>query len=195
MREASLFAAILPTADTAISPGLHLMAYPLASRFANVEAESPSVRYYTFNTATAAVVAERAAKSDAGVAVIGVDVVLEKFASTYQFSDEFANDAGFLFNHLSAELASAVVLLECAPMLEALAPTVGILTESVSDRCVRVGDRRPRRPYNGIHTDGAGHLARPTWPSAAAGEGDRPAAAISSTRWLAGPATGFTACR
>ena len=58
----------------------------------------------------------------------GVDVVLEKIATTCQFSDEFAEDAGSLLSHLSAELASAVVVKENAEILAAFAATVGILT-------------------------------------------------------------------
>lgn len=73
------------------------------------EARGPSERYYVFGGATADITAEGATKHDSGLTVTARDVSLTKITSTVRFSDELAEDAGFLISHLQGELISAVI--------------------------------------------------------------------------------------
>lgn len=127
----ALTGASVPVAVGAVAPGV----YPsgttgLAELFPSETIQAPSVRYYRFNTSTAAVVAEGALKPDSGVAVVPVDLTLEKLASTARFSDEFSDDAPYLLQHVSDELIRAVVTVENGQILAALGAASGVLLKT-----------------------------------------------------------------
>ena len=119
---------LLPTAGEGVQPGLHPNAYPLSSLFRAEAAAGPVIRFYRATAGSAAVVAEGAAKPDAGVAFVAVDMTLEKLAATAQFTDEMADDAPFLVGALQQELAAAVAQAENARILATFGGTSGVLT-------------------------------------------------------------------
>jgi HK97 family phage major capsid protein len=87
-------------------------------------------RYYRMGSGRAAVVAEGALKPDAGVTITPVDLTLEKIAALAQFSDEMGEDAPFLVDHLTQELAAAVAQAENARIVATFGSTSGILTQA-----------------------------------------------------------------
>ena len=88
---------LLPTSGTFVQAGLHPNSqFPLASLFANEAASGPVVRYYRATSGTAAIVAEGAAKPDAGISFRAVDLTLSKIAGLAQYTDEMEADAAFL---------------------------------------------------------------------------------------------------
>ena len=127
---------LLPTSGALVQGGLHPNTYPLAALFQNVPAEGPTQRYYKMTSGSAAVVAEGALKPDAGVSITAVDLALAKIATTAQFSDEMAEDAPFLVQHLSNELTAAVLAAENAAILATFAGTSGIATASSTTAAV-----------------------------------------------------------
>jgi len=126
--KAALTTASLPTSGVGVVGGLFPQAYPLANLFTQTQADGPSVRYYQFDAATAAVVAQGATKPDAGLTITAKDAVIEKIATTTRFSDEFADDAPFLMSHVQNELISAVIVKENSEILATFAGTSGIMT-------------------------------------------------------------------
>lgn len=127
----ALAGASVPVAVGAIAPGI----YPsgttgLAELFPSETIQAPTVRYYRYNSSTAAVVLEGGLKPDSGVAVTPVDLTLAKLATTAKFSDEFSDDAPYLLQHVSDELIRAVVTTENAQILAALGAASGVLLKS-----------------------------------------------------------------
>ena len=120
---------LLPTAGSLAEPGLHPnAAFAFANLFRQLPADGPTQRVYSFGSATAAVVAEGAAKPDSGLVITSKDVPMVKVATTVQYTSEFAEDAPQLLAFLASELSSAVVTAENASILAAINGTVGILT-------------------------------------------------------------------
>lgn len=119
---------VLPTSGQGVEAGLYPNAFPLSTLFRSQEAPGPSIRYYRLGDATADVVAEFGTKPDSGVTIQPVDLVLTKIATTVRFSDEFAEDAGFLLDYLERELTAAVVSKENAEVLATFNATSGVLT-------------------------------------------------------------------
>ena len=120
---------LVPTSGTGVEPGLYPTgAFPLSSLFVQQPADGPVIRYYRMTAGTAAVVAEGAAKPDAGVAITAVDLTLEKLACVAQFSDEMAEDAPYLVTYLQAELQASVATSENARILNTFNTTSGVLT-------------------------------------------------------------------
>ena len=83
---------LLPTSGVGVQDGLHPNSqYPLSSLFRNEPAEGPSQRYYRMTSGTAAVVAEGAAKPDAGVSIAAVDLLLDQARlTTLSFATRWA---------------------------------------------------------------------------------------------------------
>lgn len=120
---------LIPTSGTYVEPGLHPTgAFPLSSLFVQQPALGPVVRYYRMGAGTAAVVAEGAAKPDAGIGITPIDLVLEKIAALAQVSDEMGEDAPYLVQYVSAELQAAVATVENARILAAFEGAAGHLT-------------------------------------------------------------------
>lgn len=129
-RKALTSGTLLPTAGTGVEGGLWPNIYPLAELFRSEAATGPTMRYYRFDGATADVVAEGALKPDSGVTVTPVDVALAKIATLANFSDEMAEDAGYLVAHLQSELTNAVITRENRAILDTFDSTSGILTKT-----------------------------------------------------------------
>ncbi len=119
---------MLPTSGTYVQAGLHPSAFPLSSLFQQVPADGPVQRYYRMTSGTAAVVAEGALKPDANIGITPVDLTLEKIAALASFSDEMGDDAPYLVDALTRELAAAVSQAENARILATFTGTSGILT-------------------------------------------------------------------
>lgn len=120
---------LLPTTGMRTEPGLHPTSqFPLAAIFPTQPADGPVMRYYRTTSGTAAVVAEGAAKPDAGVSFAAVDLALTKLACTANFSDEMQDDSGFLIATLQQELVAAVVAAQNKLVVDTFAATSGVLT-------------------------------------------------------------------
>lgn len=139
---------LIPTSGTTVSGyPIGTGAVALRQLFTPVQSEGPTVRYYQIGQATAAVVAEGAAKPDCGVAVAAVDASLVKIASTFKITDELREDAGFLIGAITSEVLAGTIRKENAEIVQALTGASGVLTASgaVADALECPGDR-DRRP-------------------------------------------------
>jgi hypothetical protein len=131
VKAALLSSAYLPPVGEYVQPGLHPNSeFPISSLFNNQDAPGPTIRYYQVTAGTAAVVAEGAAKPDAGITITPKDLPMEKLAATAQYSTEMSEDAPYLVDHLSTELIAAVAAAENARILAAFGAASGILTGS-----------------------------------------------------------------
>lgn len=124
---------LLPPAGQGLVPGL----FPngvvvLSSLFPNEAATSPTVRYYQFDSATAGIVAEGAAKPDAGLTIAAKDAVLKKIATTSQVSDELSEDAPAMLAAIAAELQAAVAVSENTHVVSQLLGASGILVNTAT---------------------------------------------------------------
>lgn len=91
------------------------------------------VRYYTITAGSGAdVVPELGLKPELNTAVTPKDEALKKIAVRFQFSDELAEDAGFLVSFIQAEAMRAVLLRENALVVDALDAATGVLTSDGS---------------------------------------------------------------
>lgn len=88
------------------------------------------VRYYTMGAGAADVVAEGAKKPDLGATITPEDAALQKIAATFTFTDELAQDAGFLVDHIQHEALRSVLVRENALIVSAFDSAVGTLTSS-----------------------------------------------------------------
>lgn len=125
--------ALLPPAGQGIVPGL----FPngvvtLSALFRNEPVSGPTTRYYRMDSATAGVVAEGAAKPDAGLTVTPKDAVLVKLATTTEISDELSEDAEQMVGAIALELQGAVAVAENAHIVGALGSASGILTNTAT---------------------------------------------------------------
>lgn len=119
---------LLPTAGQGVEGGLYPNLFPISTLFRSEAATGPTVRYYRMGAGTAETVAEGGLKPDAGVTITPVDVLVKKIATTARFSDEMADDAGFLLAYLQQELVNAVITRENQEVLDTFAATSGVLT-------------------------------------------------------------------
>lgn len=93
-------------------------------------AEGGTVRYYTIGEGGADVVAEGALKPDLGASITPHDAQLLKIATTFTFTDELVQDAGFLVEHVRREAVRAVLLEENAQVVAAFEAATGALTST-----------------------------------------------------------------
>lgn len=91
------------------------------------------VRYYTITAGSGAdVVPELGLKPELNTAVTPHDKALKKLAVRFSYSDELAEDAGFLVSFIQAEAMRAVLLRENALVVDALDAATGVLTSDGS---------------------------------------------------------------
>lgn len=93
-------------------------------------ATGPVVRYYRMGAGSAAVVPEGELKPDAGISVEPVDASLSKIATTFGFSDELSEDAGWLIDHIRREALRAVLVRENALIVTELDDAEGVLAST-----------------------------------------------------------------
>lgn len=93
--------------------------------------ESGNVRYYTITPGSGAdVVEEGGEKPELTTEITPVDEGLKKIAVRFTFTDELAEDANFLVNHILREATRAVLRRENELILDTLASTAGALTST-----------------------------------------------------------------
>jgi HK97 family phage major capsid protein len=121
---------LIPPTGEGVAPTLYPNAGPVAitDLMPNQAVGGGTVRYYRISSGTAAVVAEGAAKPDAGIAASAVDVALAKIAATLKVSDELSEDAPFMLGNLQRALVGAVVSKENEECISTWSGTSGILT-------------------------------------------------------------------
>ncbi|MBC9822744.1 phage major capsid protein [Terrabacter sp. MAHUQ-38] len=117
----------LPTAGTGVSaapPGT--AAVFLRDLMPQQDSDGPTQRYYRIGAASAGTVAEAGVKPDSGVAVTPVDAALIKIANQTKLTDEFLDDAAFLFREVQQEVAMGVLRKENAEIVTAIGGASGI---------------------------------------------------------------------
>jgi hypothetical protein len=118
---------MLPPSGEVVQPGLHPNVYPLSGLFVNEPASGPTIRYYAMSSGSAAVVAEGAQKPDAGIGITPKDLALEKIAALATFTDEMADYAPYLVQHITQELSAACAQAENARIINTFNTTSGVL--------------------------------------------------------------------
>lgn len=124
----------LPGTGTLTSESLSASAaVSLRDLFQVEQANSGNVRYYTVGAGTADVVAEGATKPDLGASITPHDDALQKVAAVFSYTDELAEDAGFLLQYIGREAMKAVLVKENALIVSALGSATGIATSTGTD--------------------------------------------------------------
>lgn len=114
-----------------VNPSPGVAATALRDLLASAQTATGAIRYYQIGGGeTAEIVAEGALKPDLGASVTGHNVELKKIATTFQYTDEFKDDAGFILQYIQAEALRSILRRENQLIIDTINATSGIVTKN-----------------------------------------------------------------